>query len=464
LLLAIAMRRQLALLWSTVSLFGCASVDFEEPTEQAITCGELDNRSLIENTPEVAAKFGLERVLEQIRTSTPSDDGAREIRVPSARTMFEQLYYSYGMCEGHGADPARYGLACRPEATLATLDPFTNTHDGLHFEAVALVNRFDLAGASASSCGEARIVYWMTSGPVMGKAGFIVELAVPPVVINGRRTCKPIVDLWARLSMEPDTDKRITALESFYFHGLPGMAYPPVSAFAAGWNGTGQIRGNNFIDFAQWNLREVKWQPVCDDHLQCEARFVLVDTKNSPSQLLFSGAHPMASSFQTWFVDVAVPKLAAATTVGELSLGAPSDYDAYESISQPRAEDPSSVKYADAASPAMHDCITHKLAELGSPLTSTNILDRATATTCAGCHRVSRGADLGGGLAFPMFGGFTHVGEAGLLSTIMAEEFLPNRLKAFEKLACDPAKFVSHKADAVVDVESISGKPMAEPN
>ena len=44
------------------------------------------------------------------------------------------------------------------------------------------------------------------------------------------------------------------------------------------------------------------------------------------------------------------------------------------------------------------------------------ILDRATAVTCAGCHRISRSADLGGGLVFPRPAGFVHVGEAGVLS------------------------------------------------
>ena len=458
------MRRLPLVYWSTLSLFGCAVEDLEQPTEQALMCATLDNRSLIETAPGIEQRFTLERVLEQIRASTPSDDGARQIRVPSARTMFQQLYYSYGMCEGHGVDPARYGLACRPEVTLATLDPFTNTHDGLRFEASALLNRFDLGGATNSTCGEARIVYWMTGGPVQGKAGFIVELAVAPVVVNGHRTCKPIVDLWAKLSSEPDADKRLATLEDFYFKGLPGMAYPPVHAYAAGWLGVGQVRSNNFVDLAQWNLREVKWQPVCDDHLQCEAKFVLVDSKNSPSDKLFAGTHPNAAAFQTWFVDVAVPKLAAARSIGELSLGTAPEFHAYESISQPREGDPSTVKYAEAASADLHGCITGKLAELGSSLTSTNILDRATATTCAGCHRVSRGADLGDGLTFPMFTGFVHVGEAGLLSSTMSEDLLPDRLRAFQKLACNPGKLVSHTAEAVADVESISGKLMGEPN
>ena len=458
------MQRLPLVYWSTLSLIGCAVEDLEHPTEQALMCATLDNRSLIETAPGIEQRFTLERVLEHIRASTPSDDGARRIRVPSARTMFQQLYTSYGMCEGDGVDPEGYGLACRPEMTLAALDPFTNTHDGLRFEASALVNRFDLGGATSSTCGEARIVFWMKSGPVRGRAGFIVELAVAPVVVNGQRTCKPIMDLWAKLSSEPDADKRLATLDDFYFKGLPGMAYPPVHAYAAGWLGVGQVRSNNFVDAAQWNLREAKWQPVCDDHLRCEAKFVLVDSKSNPSHLLFEGTHPNAAAFQTWFVDVAVPKLAAARSIDELSLGTAPQFNTFESISQARLTDLSKVKYAEAASADLHSCITGKLAELGSSLTSTNILDRATATTCGGCHRVSRGADLGDGLTFPMFSGFVHVGETGLLSSTMSEDFLPERLKAFQKLACSPGKLVSHSAEAIADVESITGKTMGEPN
>src|SRR5687768_6749638 len=163
------MQRLVLVSCSTLSLLGCAVDELAEPSEQAIKCSALDNRSLIETSPGVGERFTLQRVLEQIAASTPRDDGAREIAVPSARSMFGQLYYGYGMCDGYGVDPARYGLACRPEATLATLDPFTNAPDGLRFEAVALLNRFDLAAADGSTCGEARIVYWMTSGPIAGK-------------------------------------------------------------------------------------------------------------------------------------------------------------------------------------------------------------------------------------------------------------------------------------------------------
>lgn len=441
---------------SALALVACAA-EVDEHT--STVCHPVDQRSILENDPAVVtdASFGLGRVLERIRATTPRSGN---LVVPSAREMFAQLFDAFGTCSGRGVDPRRYGLACRTaEQGLGARDPFTTDPEGLHFQPVALVNRFDLAGRTSSTCGESRIVYWQDRGSSAGVAGFIVELSTPPVIERGRRTCAPIVQFWAELSRDDDPASRAAKLERFYFDGLPGMPHAPVSAEGAGWSGLGQLRSNNFVDAVQWNLREAQWKKVCERGT-CSARFQIVDAKSNPSDRLFAGTHAMASEFQSWFVDRAVPRLAAATSADQLSLRNPSAYNAYESISQPKAGDPNTVDYARVASPELRTSVGARLAAIGSALTPDDIFRRATAVTCAGCHRSSRGADLGGGLAFPAFSGFTHVGKGGALSALMTNDVLPRRLERFQELACE----APHSAEAMAPADSLTvdGHPVGE--
>jgi hypothetical protein len=414
-------------------------------------CTVIDNRSLVENDPAIIndARFSLARVFERIRATTPS-----EYTVPTAREMFSQLFAAYG--RGADADVRGYGLKQRnAEAQLGTYDPFTP--EGLHFKPVAVFNRFDLSNAKADTCGESRIVYWMERAPVTGRSSVIIELHTPPVYDDhGKATCTPIADFWASLSTEPSPDARAAMLDNYYFNGLPGMPYAPASARGAGWDGFGQLRANNFIGNVQWNLREAKWQGSCNGP-NCSAGFAIADTKNSPSEKLFAKTHGNAAAFEHWFLSKAVPKLAKADDVNELTLGNGFEFNELESISQPFADDPSSVLYKQAASAQFKADISAKLAEDGWNLTADNILDRATAMTCGGCHRVSRNADLGGGLVFPAPSGFTHVTETGALSPALTNQFLPARLDLLQSYLCgknfDPG-----------DGDTISGHAIHEPN
>lgn len=437
---------------STVALCGCADVEQSEVTSD-LACPTVDDHALVETDPAIVsdARFGLARVFDHILATTPREN----VTLPSRVEMFGQLYAAFAACDD-ATDPRHYGVKCRPhEAAVVGLDPFTGSADGLHFQPVALVDRFDLAGARDASCGESRIVYWKDRGPVAGRTGFIIEMSTPPVIDHGRRSCAPIAKFWASLSAQPDPAVRAAMLEGFYFDGLPGMPYAPVSARGVGWDGKGQIRANSFVDSDQWYLREVQWKPQCTGHgraRSCVARLVAVDSKNSPSQLLFAGTHPKAAQFQAWFVEHAVPNLAAATDVNQLSLGADPQFDTIESISQPRPDDPTSVIYATAASGDLRARITGKLADLGSPLTADHVLARATATTCAGCHRVAKNADLGGGLVFPN-ATFVHIDEHGALSAAMVDQFLPHRRELLQGYLCSQPG--SHAAGDPDDDETI---------
>ena len=63
------------------------------------------------------------------------------------------------------------------------------------------------------------------------------------------------------------------------------------------------------------------------------------------------------------------------------------------------------------ASPLRSALATIARQPLSSSLTPDHIVSRVQALSCAGCHRFSNGADLGGGITWPASLGFTHVTE-----------------------------------------------------
>jgi hypothetical protein len=69
-----------------------------------------------------------------------------------------------------------------------------------------------------------------------------------------------------------------------------------------------------------------------------------------------------------------------------------------------------SVQFGSGESSLRTDLQT-QLTALGSALTPDDIVARAQALSCAGCHRLSNNAPLGGGLSWPPSLGFTHVTE-----------------------------------------------------
>ncbi len=112
-------------------------------------------------------------------------------------------------------------------------------------------------------------------------------------------------------------------------------------------------------------------------------------------------------------------------------------FNEFESVSQQSA-----VLYSTpgVAVASVRNSIKQKLTSIGSTLTVNNVLDRATTQTCAGCHQVSNGAALGGGLTWPSSATFVHVDEQSNLSPALTTTFLPKRksvLEAFINDRCD---------------------------
>ena len=451
---------------SSLVLAGCVGADVPSGStdDLAATCSPITAQSMIETSPTIVtdARFSLQKVFDHIRTSTPAGTTPPTGPLP----MFQELYAAFAACTSSPTlDPNHYGIACRPaEASFATANPFTTQAGAIHYTPVALVNRFDLAAADGSTCGESRIVFWLQEPESTARAAIIVELRTPPVVTNGVSSCAPIARFWASLSGISDPTTRANKLESFYFNGLPGMPFAPASAEGAGFAGAGQVRLNSFADSRQWNLREFKWQKVCDPADTCSAHFVEQTVTNNPSQLLFSGAHANAPAFQSWFVSTAVPQLAAATDVNQLALGNANAFDTYESVSVPLPGDATNIEYAGDAEASLRTKVKAELKKLGSKLTPQNIYDRATTQTCGGCHQVSNSVNLGGGLVWPPSQGFVQIDELGNQSSAESGTFIPHRITVLENfLGCGGSGSATGSGSGSSGL-TIDGKPLDAPN
>jgi hypothetical protein len=104
---------------------------------------------------------------------------------------------------------------------------------------------------------------------------------------------------------------------------------------------------------------------------------------------------------------------------------------------------------ANSRNSSFDTAIRNRLAELGSPLTVDQVLNRATAMTCGGCHQPSSfgltsANAIGPGQSWPDSGFFVHVNEisssgAFPLSPALINVFLPTRKLDMESFLNNPA-------------------------
>ena len=300
-----------------------------------------------------------------------------------------------------------------------------------------------------STCGEFRIIFARQGGLTSptGRVLLNFEGELPnPNPGCGLDACRPVAELLASLSTMSQAAAE-NAVESFYFNGLPGFR-PVVHPSNYGMTGDsgvcgpngGQIRTNQFLIGQQlqfvWQLHDFKLDRSCAGstfNLDIEPAAVIVN----PFGPLFSpNPPPLGAAFQADFINE-VSGLAA-SSVTDIHMDPPGIYNAGRSNAQ-GTENDYGVQLG--ANNAFSQAISNEVIQIfGSPaLTARNIADRATTQSCAGCHQLSNGVNLGGGLVWPSSLNFVHVNENGQLSTALTGTFLPHRLEILtEFLACMP--------------------------
>ncbi|MCP3168658.1 hypothetical protein [Myxococcus qinghaiensis] len=306
-------------------------------------------------------------------------------------------------------------LCPRVEGNQSFVNPFvspgTNPDE---YVPLALVNRFDLAPASGVDCGEYRIIYGKRSGiPGGGNRNLLIFEAVlpnpnPTAGLNG---CMPVATFWASLTGAALTT-RIAGLQNFYFNGLPGfMPVVHMDNYGNRTTGvpTGQVRTNQFIQ-PPWTLREFSVRRTMCGATPCQLNFRPVTVKVNPGGILFApgSPHPLAAPFQNTVFPAEVPALAV-NDINLFNNTIPNPFNSGQSDAQGPEND---YRFQFTPGPSvLRTNIQNELFLLGSPLLPQDIVERSLALSCAGCHELSNGANLGGGLVWPPSAGFVHVGE-----------------------------------------------------
>lgn len=323
---------------------------------------------------------------------------------------------------------------------------------------IALFNRFDLAPANGSNCGEYRIVYGRYGGTPAGRYLLIFESRLPnPNPGAGLAGCAPVAQFWHNLS-DPGLSnaQRAQQLEDFYFSGLPGF-----SAVVTHDNygvPLGQVRANMFVQ-GIWQLREwrtgfnVGGEPVfTPDTVKDNPLAQLYNAgSTNPNPALFSTEQ---AQFQTDFTtgnifnlldfEVNGSPFAACPEVNGIGAGFSDRYNEFQSDAQGNQDNPNSI-----ASTAFRTSIDAVLSgnTAFSGLTNTHVLNRAGTVTCGGCHQFSNNQAVAPGVNWPSSAGFVHVVEpsgstapnptaVATLSAALNSCFLPARKQILEDFVC----------------------------
>ncbi|HYQ45606.1 MAG TPA: hypothetical protein VER11_26715 [Polyangiaceae bacterium] len=452
---------------------GQADESFDSQT-QAVKVTSIDvRRSLVVTEQTILARFSLQRVLTQL---------AAQSGVPglTATALFQQWWDTQNPAPGLYAGPHcddtvtppigstinGYPYLCRDgaEGAQASCDPFAADSTCAYIP-IGLFNRYDQAPENGAHCGEYRIVYAKASGTTStsDRNLLIFEAALPnPHPQQGLKGCQLIIDTWANLTPENDIQARATVLENFYFNGYgQGLLGPVISIGNFGDNalGAGQIRTNQFSNTTTgWSFREFKLLRTCTGNVCSSMKFVPVTDKNNAFGPLFepNSTYATAAAFRSFFPSQ-VANLNASTIPG-LDISTPDTFNTAQSQASgtTAAEMRYSVQFGTGES-SLRTALQTQLTALGSTLTPDDIVARAQALSCAGCHRLSNNAALGGGLTWPASQGFTHVSERATevvggetrfqISDALINQFLPARQAIFEDFLNDrprPLKGPTH--------------------
>ena len=399
--------------------------------------------SVVINTPSLLREpFAFSRTVEQIVASAPGFPTTPEAFLQGMVDSFSRTAFK----QPRTGKTIRVNR--RPERRLsaaALLDP--DSPDGMR--PVGLFNRFDLAPADGGNCGEYRIVYAKNSANARDRMTMIFEARIPnPDGSKGLAGCQPIVDFWARRVLDPDRPSTVEALEKFYYQGIPGVP-PVVDALNYGLP-LGQIRVNLFKvgkDNAPWTLRE--FIVGMDDEGKATLTSAQVD--DSPVAALFRSRFAQHAPFSRKefrkfrndflgqpLCNLVNPDLTAAhpdadAVINGIAAGFHPDFNDFESISQTLDDDP-----ANHTETRLKNRIRNRLNQLGvaSTVTPRQLLNRAGAMTCGGCHEFSSGRELASNIRWPNSLGFVHIDENGAISELLSKTFIPRRIQivqAFEK-------------------------------
>jgi hypothetical protein len=348
-------------------------------------------RSIIVTDQLILENFSFDRVMHAIV--------ARSGTRTTALHLYQQLFDTQNPKPGRVAPDAAHcddftvngkptfnGLPRRcptAEGALATTDPFAL---GDHIP-LALVNRFDLAPADGSNCGQYRIIFAKKSNATFTRVHFIFEAVLPnPNPSDGVVGCRPVAQFWADLSKVNSISERRAKLETFFFNGIYGFApvIDPDHFSAASGGGIRTMHnanaplGNRFYQF-RLATRGDQLTAVPD---------VL---QNMPYGRFFDATYDTDTARR--FRDVFIANVGNLAIRDEnlFFMNIPREFLLAESNPGDSELDvvfevPFLASQLTAEGRAFSSRISAELRKSGSRLSPTDIVRRANELSCAGCH------------------------------------------------------------------------------
>jgi hypothetical protein len=418
------------------------------------------------------------RILETANITNTAAE--REALLTSMIRTFRKSAFSHPTTQLSIPVEQRLGEATLTPAVL--LDPVNG------MVPVGLFNRLDQTPEDFSYCGEHRIVYAMKNPPTGGRFLMIFEAILPNPAgknasLNQKKVaCRSVAEMWAGLTATNTPLDRASILSRFYYDGQINAQLttkPVVHYENYGGDARGQIRGNLFINRIKWQLREwaLKVSP-----LSGVPEYVAEPVKNSPLAQFFrdsiddprldkAAAEPERRRFQGEFLSIyldnlmvekqddfkrvlaSVPQFAGVQLTPEqiaitlIGLDSDNRYNSFQSVSQAtnqgRLEDDPTLQAKGTHFKDMVKILATGLqAGQPNPLEVDQILDRAGAATCGGCHDFSNTRSVGkttagATLAWPGSLGFVHNDETRNISDALLKDFLPTRAQLLRMQLCE---------------------------
>lgn len=402
--------------------------------------------------------FSLRRTLAKIA----ADSVAAGARGATAEQLFRDLWDTQNEaanaatpqgahCDLNGTTLNGFPNACRSTADGAQAKVADLKAEMASYQAVGLVNRIDLAAEGWKNCGEHRIIYGRVGEAFGGNArSYIIFEAVLPNPRPGCQSgCRQVAEHWYALSKIADPAKRARQLEKLFYTGLRGFRpVVHVDHYAAkgtasryGASGSGQIRTNQFLE-QPWMLKEFKLALDCTNR-PCKLDAVPIPVKINPDGNLWTeSAEGLASDFQQSVLAQVGPL--SIDDVNLFSYQVPVPFDAARSQSQSPV--PLNDHYLEAYGAGVgkpngfKSQLAARVLTMAPTLTEQQIVNRATALSCGGCHQpktfgLLEPNSIGPGKSWPDSANFVHVkadadaNGVHALSPAVTDAFLPFRAK-----------------------------------
>ncbi len=257
---------------------------------------------------------------------------------------------------------------------------------------LAIVNRFDMAPAGGSNCGQYRLVF-ARQGPLSGKLHLIFEATLPnPHPERGLGGCHDAALFWASLSTNDSAADRRSQLEGFFFQGMAG--YAPVID-PANFDGSANQSGVRALEFGgdpnRPRFYQFRLAKSCNG-ATCTLRMTPDVLEDAPPATYFDGNN--TSNVARAFRDSFISQIASLTIndANLFQMHVPTNYlmgdsDAVEA--DPLSMYPNVGFDRGRNTPdgvAFKASIDAELQRVGSHLTTDQLVVRAVMRTCKGCH------------------------------------------------------------------------------